>query len=450
MIERSRRSRRAKNPELGIWMNGERVGTWRVTNRGLHEFQYDAVWTNSPSASVLSLTLPFLPGNDVFSGTVVENFFENLLPDNREIRSRIQARFGITSARGFDLLTEIGRDCVGAIQIVPEQDAPDGWNRIDAEPLTDQEVENVLSSVLGITGIARTDAEFRISLAGAQEKTALLRYGGRWCLPRGATPTTHIFKLPLGFVGNMRANLSTSVENEWLCSKIVHAFGLPIAETEIGIFGQAKALVVTRFDRKPSTDRAFIVRIQQEDFCQANGVSPSLRYESDGGPGIASILRILEGSATALEDRSRFLKTQILFWMLAATDGHAKNFSIFHLPRSQFRSTPLYDVISAWPIIGSKANQLPWREASLAMAVRGKNAHYRLHEIQRRHFNEVARRSGVGADAEPLINELVDSLPQVIASVNAGLPGDFPAEVSDPILQGLDQAGRRLSDMALK
>jgi len=162
--------------------------------------------------------------------------------------------------------------------------------------------------------------EFRISIAGAQEKTALLLHNGQWHAPLGVTPTSHIMKLPLGLVGNIRADMSTSIENEWLCSKIMAAYGIKTTHCEIATFGETKALVVERFDRKRSTKGDYWLRLPQEDMCQALGKPPSLKYENEQGPGMEDILELLRGSSRSNQDRRAFYKTQILFWMLAATE----------------------------------------------------------------------------------------------------------------------------------
>ena len=284
--------------------------------------------------------------------------------------------------------------------------------------------------------------ELRISIAGAQEKTALLWHGKRWCRPRGATPTTHILKLPMGEVGGMRADFSTSVENEWLCAQLLRAYGLPVADCAIATFGRHKVLIVTRFDR--SLIDGWWVRLPQEDFCQARGLPPERKYEEHGGPGIAAILDTLRGSDNAEQDRWNFLSAQLVFWMLAAPDGHAKNFSIVIGPRDHFWATPLYDVMSAWPVIGKGARQFAWQKVKLAMALHTKNAHYRIEEIQRRHWNDVAKANALGLDFEAVIERLVSETPAVIESVAAALPAGFPAAVSGRIFDGLNAQARRL------
>ncbi|MCM3468358.1 HipA domain-containing protein, partial [Staphylococcus lugdunensis] len=157
--------------------------------------------------------------------------------------------FGTATTEPFDLLAALGRDCVGAVQLLGEDETPAGHDRIDGMPLSDDDVAHVLDQASGAAGGAQDDDDFRLSLAGAQEKTALLFHDGRWMRPHGATPTTHILKLPLGLVGNKRADLTTSVENEWLCLAILRAFGLPTADADIVRFGEHKVLSVARFDR---------------------------------------------------------------------------------------------------------------------------------------------------------------------------------------------------------
>lgn len=442
-----KRRRSRKRHDLNVWMNGRLVGIWTVREHGPPKFQYVDDWIKSDAGRVLSLSLPFQAGNSPHEGAVVENYFENLLPENKEIRERLQHKFGVGSARAFDLLTEIGRDCVGAVQILPESSEPEGWNQIQSEALLDEQVEKALKNVVSTKLPGQADEDFRISIAGAQEKTALLWRDGGWHKPLGATPTTHILKLPLGLVGHMRADLGASVENEWLCSKIMGAYGLEVAHCDYKVFGETKALIVERFDRKESDQGEYFLRIPQEDMCQAMGVAPASKYEAEGGPGMRQIMELLRGSSHHEHDRRAFFKAQILFWMLAATDGHAKNFSIFHQRKGLYRMTPLYDVLSAWPIIGKGANHLQWQDAKLAMAFRTKNAHYELSYIQRRHFNSVAAKLGLGANAEDIIDEILQDTPHVIEKVQGMLREGFPEQVAESILQGVRKSAEKLKSM---
>lgn len=429
---------------LVIWMNGRRVGVWSQT-RGSSSFQYDPAWTEAADRRRLSLSLDFSPDNASHKGAVVDDYFDNLLPDSEPIRQRLQSRFGADSRQAFDLLQAIGRDCVGAVQLLPEDEAPADVEKVKYEELDEAGVEKAIAAMLSggrILGHVE-DEEFRISIAGAQEKTALLRNKEKWCRPLGTTPTTHILKLPLGLVGNLQADMKDSVENEWLCLQLMAAFGLNTAKAEVATFGKYKVLVVERFDRIWQGSK-WIARRPQEDFCQALGLPGMRKYEKDGGPGMKAVLDVLAFSANAALDRRDFVKGQLLFWLLAATDGHAKNFSLFHEAGGTYRMTPYYDVLSAWPIIGKGANHLAWQKAELAMAVRSKNAHWKLKEIQPRHWKGVAREAGL-KDADGLIDEVIAEMPAVLTNVGAALPKGFPGRISEKIFGGIEQQTKVLA-----
>jgi serine/threonine-protein kinase HipA len=428
---------------LAVWMNGEYVGEWTFSPSNGHSFRYDELWLGNPLRRPLSLSLPLEQGTHPSTGPRVEALFDNLLPDSVHIRRRLSHKFG-TGIRAIDLLEQIGRDCVGAIQLLPVDTHPPDVHRIDAEALTNVQVERLLDQTLTepAPGIS-DDEDLRISIAGAQEKTALLWHQNQWCKPLGPTPTTHIFKLPLGEVGGMRADFSTSVENEWLCAEIVREFGQPVANCQIAFFGRYKVLIVERFDRR-MVDNTWWARLPQEDFCQVSGIPSEHKYEEHGGPGMSAILGVLRGSDVPEIDRRRFLTAQLLFWLLAAPDGHAKNFSIFIEPGGRYRLTPLYDIMSAWPVIGDGPKMFQWQKMNLAMALRAKNAHYRMAHIQRRHWNEVAKTNGMGEDFEPVIQQVITQTPRVLEAVSARLPAGFPTAVSEPIFNGLLAQTKRL------
>ncbi len=243
----------------------------------------------------------------------------------------------------------------------------------------------------------------------------------------------------------MQADLTTSVENEWLCSQIIQAYGLDTAHCAMAQYGDQKALIVERFDRRLALDKTWWIRLPQEDMCQATATSPGHKYESDGGPGIRNIASLLLGARTAQVDRKTFFTAQILFWMLTATDGHAKNFSIFIKPGGRFSLTPLYDILSAYPIMGHGTHQIAPEKARMAMAISGKNRHYRWSKIQRRHWLNAANARKLGSETEALIIELVERTPAVLEHVSGLLPDDFPKTVYEPIFDGLESAAKQLS-----
>lgn len=421
---------------LVVWMNGELVGTWSVGRTGHHRLDYAPSWRVSARSRPLSLSLPFTADNRL-EGDVVRNYFDNLLPDSDGIRKRISSRFHTKGTDTFALLHAVGRDCVGAVQLLPPGVTPNGFDQLKFEVLTAEQIEKQLGALGSEVGAGEHDDEedLRLSIAGAQEKTALLQVNGQWCRPLGATPTTHILKPPIGVTTGRNLDLRLSVENEWLCSEIARELGLPTAECQIQDFGARRVLVVKRFDRSRHP-QDWIVRLPQEDFCQAKGVSSEQKYEQKGGPGIEACLDVLKGGEAFHEDGRIFLCAHLLFWFLAAIDGHAKNFSLFMLPGGRYRMTPLYDVLSAWPLIGTGPNSLQYKNTKLAMAVRGKTAHYKLSEIQYRHWETLAKRSAVDGAWEAM-QAMTQRLDTALAAVERRLPADFPVQLAQAVFQGV-------------
>ena len=430
---------------LAIYMNGLFVGTLSKSNNGALSFLYDKDWIRHPAGRPLSLSLPLQTAPH--KGPEVFNYFENLLPDSKALRERIQSRLKIRSSHPFDLLHSIGRDCVGAIQLVEENEKPTE-PRLDGVVLDDENIAQTLAKFEHLPlGMSREEKDFRISLAGAQEKMAFLRRGCEWLRPLGNTPTSHIFKLPIGRLTQHGIDLSTSCENEWLCLKIAQAMGFDVANAEIANFKSQKVLIVERFDRRLSSDGKVLLRLPTEDFCQTFGISGALKYESDGGPGIVECMERLQGSQFATQDRHTFFRVQILFWMLAAIDGHAKNFSLYLKAQDQYALAPLYDILSAYPLFANKSLQK--QKAKMAMALKGKNSQYHWSRIQVRHFFSTGKLCGL---SEKLVTKWLEEMAEcaltICETMPSTLPKDFPKEVSQAIFDGLKQQALKIK-MAL-
>ncbi len=239
---------------------------------------------------------------------MVRDYFDNLLPDSEGIRRRLAMRYKADSPEPFDLLTELGKDCVGAIQLLHDGDEPTDLYSVKYHPLTESEIAATLRNTTEtlLPGRPEDNDDLRLSIAGAQEKTALLWHEDRWCMPEGNTPTTHIFKLPLGLVGNMKADMSSSVENEWLCSVLLGQYGLPVARTQIAHFEDQKALVVERFDRKWSGDGQWIIRLPQRICVRPRAFRHYENIRRTAG-GISEIMEVLSNSDRAERDKAQFL-----------------------------------------------------------------------------------------------------------------------------------------------
>jgi serine/threonine-protein kinase HipA len=203
--------------------------------------------------------------------------------------------------------------------------------------------------------------------------------------------------------------------------------------------------VVERFDRRVAGGR--ILRLPQEDFCQATGTSPLVKYENEGGPGLSKLFSILQQSATYEDDMRTLMASQVLFWLLRAPDGQAKNFSIHLLAGGSFQLTKLYDVMSAYPFLGSGPNQWSPHNMKMAMALLGQNKHYPMATIQRRHFNSTTRKVGFGHDAEAVIQHLIARTPGAIRDVQEQLLKEFSPLVAERVLGGLQAAVATLEGM---
>lgn len=419
-------AKRVRSGTMQVLLNGRLVGHLRLASSGAISFAYDLGWLAWEYAMPISLSLPLR--EEAHQGAPVIAYLENLLPDNQAIRERVAARVRAGGTDAWNMLEKIGRDCVGALQFVSGKVLE--AHGLEGEAVTDAQIaallRNLASAPLGLD----EDDDFRISIAGAQEKTALLRHNGEWVRPSGLTPTTHILKTQLGMLPN-GINLSDSVENEFFCMSFCRVMGADVAEVEIVDFEDVRSLVVTRFDRRWTADGR-LIRLPQEDFCQALSVPPSQKHQMDGGPGIAEGIGLLAGSDDALADQRAFFRAQVLFWLLGATDGHAKNFSIALRPGG-FRMTPLYDVLSAQKAVDD--GQIRQNRMRLAMAVDG---HYRINGVVPRHFLQAAKAAGFGvALAEEVLAEVAGRVEGGLVEMQASLPEGFPTALSEGVANGI-------------
>ena len=405
---------------------------------GAIDFRYDESWLSWEHGFPVSLSMPLR--EDRYAGVSVVAVFDNLLPDNFDIRRRLAERSTAADDGVFSLLSAVGRDCVGAMQFLPEGEKPGPAGSVQGHAMSEDEIAGILANLTNNPLGVGAQEEFRISLAGAQEKTALLYWKGGWLIPHGATATTHILKPQIGLRGD-GVDLSLSVENEHLCMRLIAMLGLPAAKTRMETFGGKKVLVVERFDRQWTKDGR-LLRLPQEDCCQALSKPSNLKYESDGGPGLPDLLDLFMSSDEPAHDRKLIMKAAVAFWLLSATDGHAKNFSLFLHPHGGFSLTPLYDVMSTQP--NFDAHQLRQRDTKMAMAV-GRNRHYAVNEIVPRHFLQTAAASGMGESiVREIFEELIEHGEAAISNVGDDLPPDFPEPLFESITRGFRRRLRLL------
>jgi serine/threonine-protein kinase HipA len=240
----------------------------------------------------------------------------------------------------------------------------------------------------------------QFSLAGAQPKTALLLQNGRWGIPSGRIPTTHILKPPTG-------HFDGHAENEHICLTLAHNLDLPVAKTQVMRFKDEIAIVIERYDRQHAGND--IIRVHQEDVCQALGIMPTKKYQNEGGPSPANIVELLRTYSTdRVADVDTFVAAMGFNWLIAGTDAHAKNFSLL-LGAPHVRLAPLYDVASILPY-----DEMDLKKAKLAMKVGGE---YKLSHIGLRQWQKFARE--VRLDADEMIELLTSMANQLPDEVNA-------------------------------
>ena len=403
--------------------NGRVLGEITRDARGRLDFAYDAAWSEDDAAYPLSLSMPLAAAGHEHDR--IEPWLWGLLPDNENVLARWARRLQVSARSAFSLLSAIGEDCPGAVQFARPERA--GRLLASGPPrvvwLTNANVEARLRTLRDDSSAWRLEEDVgQFSLAGAQAKTALLREDGRWGVPRGVTPTTHILKPPIpGFPGHC--------ENEHLCLSVAGALGIPVARSRVRRFGEETAIVVERYDRTKAGDR--LARLHQEDFCQALGRSPFNKYESEGGPGCRETAGAIRSHCSRPgEDLRTFVKSIALNRVLGGTDAHARNFSLLIGAGGNARLAPLYDLASALPYPGHYAPRL-----KLAMKVGGEP---RLGYMQVRHWQRFAADVGLPPEevlgiCESVATEVPDRFADVVAAARS-------EGIDHPIVGRLQQA----------
>ena len=390
--------------ELVALLDGKEVGRVHKLPQGRLTFFYADEWRNATDAYPLSLSMPLAA--EQHGRAVVEAFLWGLLPDNELVLDRWAKRFHVSARSAFALISNVGEDCAGAVQLVtPERLSAIRSGKEDKVEWLDE------SDVAGRLQTLRTDhAAWRLprdtgqfSLAGAQPKTALLLQNGRWGVPSGRLPTTHILKPPTG-------QLEGHAENEHVCLALARGLGLPVAQSNVMRFKDEVAIVIERYDRQRKGND--IIRVHQEDICQALGIMPTRKYQNEGGPGAFNIVELLRTYSTDRDDDVlTFISALCFNWLIAGTDAHAKNFSLL-LGNGRVRLAPLYDVASILPYDGVDIHKV-----ELAMKVGGE---YKLEQIGLQQWRKFAREMRMNADQLiELLVHMTKELPDEANNVRA-------------------------------
>ncbi len=411
--------------ELVVLIGGAEAGRVHSVRNARLRFEYVDAWRRRDDAPYLSLSMPL--GTTAHGHDAIHAYLWGLLPDNEHVLTRWGQRFQVSPRSAFGLLSHVGEDCAGAVQLLRperhEDPAVAGPRRI--EWLSDSDVAARLRDLRADQAAWRGPSDTgQFSLAGAQPKTALFMENDRFGVPEGRTPTTHILKPPL-------RDRPGHVENEHLCLALAREVGLAAATSEVRRFDDEVAIVITRYDRVRHGARGPVLRVHQEDMCQALAVLPAAKYQSEGGPTprrIAELLR--EHSERPDEDVPAFFDALAFNWLTAGTDGHAKNYSLLHAAGGRVRLAPLYDLASALLYPGLDPQRL-----RLAMKVGSK---YRIRDIVGRDWIDLAEDLGLSASTA------VDRIGRMAEDV----PGQAERIGTAMVDAGLDRATvRRLVDV---
>ena len=396
--------------ELITLLGGREIGRVRAGVRGKLGFAYDPTWREAPDAYPLSLSMPLAA--EKHGPAAIEAFLWGLLPDNEIVLERWARRFQISARNVFALIANVGEDCAGAVQFIK----PDRLAAVRGGSADEVEWLDESGVALRLRALREDHAAWRLprdtgqfSLAGAQPKTALLFEHGRWGIPSGRAPTTHILKPPTGqFDGH--------AENEHVCLGLARALGIPAASSRVMRFGEEIAIVVERYDRLRIGNE--IIRIHQEDICQALGIMPAKKYQNEGGPGVSDVVELLRThSHVREEDVNAFIDAIAFNWLIAGPDAHAKNYSLLIGGGSRVRLAPLYDIASILPY-----DDIDLKKVKLSMKIGGE---YRLRDIGISAWRKLARE--VRMDADVLIGRIAamaGQLPDELSTVCARAGGE--------------------------
>ncbi|TYL72560.1 type II toxin-antitoxin system HipA family toxin [Bradyrhizobium cytisi] len=389
--------------ELVALLDGREIGRVRNDARGRLTIVYDRDWRQAEGAYPLSLSMPLAA--EEHGPSAVQAFLWGLLPDNERVLERWARRFQVSARNVFALISHVGEDCAGAIQFV----TPDRLKALRSG--ADDKVEWLDETAIAkrLQTLREDHAAWRLpgdtgqfSLAGAQPKTALLLQKGKWGIPSGRIPTTHILKPPTG-------HFDGHAENEHICLILARNLGLPVADSRLMHFGMEIAIVIERYDRQFSGNE--IVRVHQEDICQALGILPTRKYQNDGGPSPADVIELLRTYSTdRVADVDTFVDALGFNWLIAGTDAHAKNYSLLLAGGPHVRLAPLYDIASILPY-----DDVDLQKIKLAMKIGGD---YKLSQISLRDWQKFAREARLDPDKviAGLIS-LAEQLPDIVAAV---------------------------------
>ncbi len=410
---------------LIVFLHGRRCGELRQSNRGVtYDFRYYEEWLRETRS--LSRSLPVRP--ESFEYEACQPFFAGLLPEG-QARAAVARELRLSEDNDFSLLRELGGECAGAVSLLPPKIAPRALSDdVKVKWLTESELAQRLRDLPAHPLLAVDGEPIRLSLAGAQAKVPLYSEDGeRFAIPLEGTPTTHILKIPI-------PDLTDTVYNECLCLWTAGLIGLTVAEASLSRAEDVPFLVVKRYDREHDAE-GHLVRIHQEDFCQALGFPPSRKYEAEGGPRVgdsASLIR--EAASTPARDLAAFMETVVFNYLIGNGDAHGKNYSLLYR-QTATSLAPAYDLIST-----SVYDRL---ETKMAMRIGGE---YRPTWVKERHWRRFVEEAEVSVRFIRRITELAERIPDAVSEARTSLE---ERGFRSPMLQKVEVVVRERAAAAL-
>ncbi|EPB3409321.1 HipA domain-containing protein [Vibrio cholerae] len=409
--------------------NNMLVGQFVQRSKNNLSFSYSEQWLAYHSSFPISLSLPLRAGEN--SSFNVLNFMNNLLPDLMEERLSLAHSMGVQSNDAFTLLSKLGHDCTGGISFTGSENLPDmGWEYRELSISDLNELVTLRKSFLPCFG------DYRPCVSGTQRKTTLMKTNGKWYVPQGTSFSSHIVKYPMDVItqSNSVLDMSSSVENEFICNQIAKELGFNVPNLEIiTAESGAKALAVKRFDR--CFGDGVVTRRHQEDFCQIFGVPEHQKYQSENNLGVSKIVDVLSLSAERKANNHDFFKFMVLQCLLGAADGHLKNFSVHIAPGGHYKLAPFYDLLSAYPAVG--ATGLNKRKLKLAMGLKASRGYkYPINKICLRHIEQTANQFGIGnTNCHEIVSAFLAKFSSALSSVDNRFPEKEFSLVKDAIFQ---------------
>jgi len=416
-----------KMSSLSVHIFNKLAGHLTKVKGGKLSFTYTQDYLEDPEAIPLSISMPLLLAEH--KDEVIRPWLWGLMPDSEWVLRQWSRRFQVAGNDIYGLIRSVGEDCAGAVRFADSEEVyPLPRGKKELKPT---EIERRLGDLIKDPSLGREPTDRgQFSLAGAQAKIALQKTGKKWYLPWGDEPTTHILKPP-------RPDLDGYIENEHFCLKLAYELGIPVAKSEVLSFGEQQVISIERFDRFYALRRW--ERIHQEDACQALSLHPERKYQSEGGPGVVELMKLLNRCSKPVADRERFIEYLVFNYLILGTDAHAKNYSIQLGPQGYVVLAPLYDVASLLPYIKRKS------DVRFAMKYGG---YYKDAQIRRRHFEKLANECSYPAPKIiQQVRTMAGAMLECVSSVVEAIGGEG---ITHPVLRDLEKKLKQRCERVLR